>query len=101
MKILVSDNLGEIGIQMFQEADGLDVDVKTGLAPEELQGIIGAYDALVIRSATKVNEDLLAAAGKLKVVGRAGIGLDTVSYTHLTLPTTIPSCGGGGGGGGG
>jgi D-3-phosphoglycerate dehydrogenase len=84
MKILVSDNLGEIGIQMFQEADGLDVDVKTGLAPEELQGIIGAYDALVIRSATKVNEDLLAAAGKLKVVGRAGIGLDNVDIPAAT-----------------
>jgi len=84
MKILVSDNLGEIGIQMFQEADGLNVDVKTGLPPEELQGIIGAYDALVIRSATKVNEDLLAAAGKLKVVGRAGIGLDNVDIPAAT-----------------
>ena len=78
MKVLVSDNLGEIGIQMFQAADGIDVDVKTGLAPEELKSIIGDYDALVIRSATKVTEDLLEAAGRLKVVGRAGIGLDNV-----------------------
>ena len=84
MKILVSDNLGEIGIQMFQEADGLDVDVKTGLAPEELQGIIGAYDALVIRSATKVTEDLIEAATNLKVVGRAGIGLDNVDIPAAT-----------------
>ncbi|MDX9820172.1 MAG: phosphoglycerate dehydrogenase, partial [Desulfococcus multivorans] len=78
MKVLVSDNLGEIGIQMLQKANGIDVDVKTGLAPEELKSIIGDYDALVIRSATKVTEDLLQAAGRLKVVGRAGIGLDNV-----------------------
>ncbi|MDM8537743.1 phosphoglycerate dehydrogenase [Desulfobacterales bacterium HSG17] len=78
MKVLVSDNLGEIGIQMFQEAEGIEVDVKTGLAPEELKSIIGDYNALVIRSATKVTEDLLESATQLKVVGRAGIGLDNV-----------------------
>ncbi len=78
MKVLVSDNLGEIGIQMFQETEGIDVDVKTGLSPEELKEIIGEYDALVIRSATKVTEEILEAAERLKVVGRAGIGLDNV-----------------------
>ncbi len=78
MKVLVSDNLGDIGVRMFQEAEGIDVDVKTGLSPEELKGIIGDYDALVIRSATKVTEDILAAGHRLKVVGRAGIGLDNV-----------------------
>ncbi len=57
---------------------------RTGLPPEELQAIIGDYDALVIRSATKVTEDLLAAAGKLKVVGRAGIGLDNVDIPAAT-----------------
>ena len=84
MKVLVSDNLGEIGIEMFQKEDGIDVDVKTGLAPEELKSIIGEYDALVIRSATKVTEDLLAAATNLKVVGRAGIGLDNVDIPAAT-----------------
>ena len=49
MKVLVSDVLGEIGIQMFQEEDGIEVDVQTDLSPEELKGVIGAYDALVIR----------------------------------------------------
>ena len=78
MKVLVSDMLGEIGIDMFRQEEGIDVDVKTGLAPDELKAIIGEYDGLVIRSATKVTEDLLAAAGNLKVVGRAGIGLDNV-----------------------
>ena len=59
MKVLVSDNLGEIGIQMFEEAPGIEVDVNTGLDPEALKEIIGQYDGLVIRSATKVTEDLL------------------------------------------
>ena len=84
MRVLVSDNLGEIGVKLFQEAEGIDVDVKTGLPPEELKKIIGDYDALVIRSATNVTEDLLAAAGKLKVVGRAGIGLDNVDIPAAT-----------------
>ncbi len=84
MKVLVSDNLGEIGIQMFQEADGIEVDVNTGLAPEELKKIIGQYDGLVIRSATKVTEDLLESATNLKVVGRAGIGLDNVDIPAAT-----------------
>ena len=84
MKVLVSDNLGQAGIEMFEEASGIEVDVKTGLAPEELKGIIGDYDALVIRSATKVTEELLEAAKKLKVVGRAGIGLDNVDIAAAT-----------------
>jgi D-3-phosphoglycerate dehydrogenase len=84
MKVLVSDILGEVGIEIFQKAEGIEVDVKTDLSPEELKGIIGEYDALVIRSATKVTEDLLAAAKKLKVVGRAGIGLDNVDIPAAT-----------------
>ena len=84
MKVLISDNLGQVGIDMFAQEDGITVDVKTGLSPEELQGIIGAYDALVIRSATKVTASLLAAASNLKVVGRAGIGLDNVDIPAAT-----------------
>jgi D-3-phosphoglycerate dehydrogenase len=84
MKVLISDNLGEIGVKMFQEAKGIEVDVKTGLAPDELKAIIGDYDGLVIRSATKVTEDLLEAADNLKVVGRAGIGLDNVDIPAAT-----------------
>jgi len=84
MKVLVSDMLGEIGIEMFEKEEGIDVDVKTGLSPDELKAIIGEYDGLVIRSATKVTEDLLSAANKLKVVGRAGIGLDNVDIPAAT-----------------
>jgi D-3-phosphoglycerate dehydrogenase len=84
MKVLVSDVLGEVGIKMFQEEPGLEVDVKTGLAPDELRSIIGEYDALVIRSATQVTEEILEAAKALKVVGRAGIGLDNVDIPAAT-----------------
>ena len=89
MKVLVSDNLGEIGIEMFRAAEGIEVDVKTGLDPDALKAIIGDYDALVIRSATKVTADLLGAAKKLKVVGRAGIGLDNVDISAATKSGVI------------
>ncbi len=74
LKVLVSDRLADVGIKMFEEAEGIDVDVNTVLSPEELRSIIGNYDALVIRSATKVTQEILEAAPQLKVIGRAGIG---------------------------
>lgn len=77
MKVLISDNLAPVGEKILKDA-GLDVDVKTGLPPEELKAIISEYDGLVIRSATKVRQDIIEAATNLKVVGRAGIGLDNV-----------------------
>jgi D-3-phosphoglycerate dehydrogenase len=84
MKVLVSDPLGEIGVQMFKEAEGIEVDVRTGLSPDELKSIIGGYHALVIRSATKVSADLIEEAKQLKVIGRAGIGLDNVDIPAAT-----------------
>jgi D-3-phosphoglycerate dehydrogenase / 2-oxoglutarate reductase len=83
MKVLISDNLGDTGVQIFK-AEGLNVDVKTGLTTEALKEIIGEYEGLVIRSATKVTADLLEAATNLKVVGRAGIGLDNVDIPAAT-----------------
>jgi len=77
MKVLISDNLSPAGVKIL-EAAGLEVDSIPGLKPEELKKIIGNYEGLVIRSATKVTADLLEAAHRLKVVGRAGIGLDNV-----------------------
>ncbi|MEI7449861.1 MAG: phosphoglycerate dehydrogenase [Desulfomonile sp.] len=79
MKVLALDNLSELGIQIFREAEGIDVDVKVGLTPEELKEIICDYHGLAIRGATKVTEDVIAVADKLKVVGRAGTGLDNVN----------------------
>ncbi len=84
MKVLISDNLGEAGINIFQQEDGIDVDFRPGLPPEELKSVIGGYNALVVRSATKVTEELMDAAPELKVVGRAGIGLDNVDIPEAT-----------------
>ena len=78
MKVLVSDPLSEVGVTILEEAEEIQVDVNTDLTPEELKGVIGRYDGLVIRSATKVTADILEAAHKLRVIGRAGIGLDNV-----------------------
>ncbi len=83
MKVLISDVLAEVGVEILEEA-GLEVDVNTGLAPEELKKIIGNYDGLVIRSATKVTEDIIASADNLKIVGRAGIGLDNVDIPEAS-----------------
>ena len=82
-KVLISDKLSQNAVDVFA-AHGVDADVKTGLSAEELQAIIGAYDGLAIRSATKVTEAVLAAADNLKVVGRAGIGVDNVDIAAAT-----------------
>lgn len=84
MRVLISDNLGEIGIHMLQREEGIGADIKTGLTPEDLRSVIGDYDALIIRSATRVDEDLLQSASRLKVIGRAGIGLDNVDIPAAT-----------------
>jgi D-3-phosphoglycerate dehydrogenase len=77
MKVLISDNLSPIGAEILQDA-GLEVDTKTGLTLDELKKIIPEYEGLVIRSATKVTSEVIEAAPNLKVIGRAGIGLDNV-----------------------
>src|ERR1700679_3370022 len=73
-RVLISDKLSPAAVAIFKER-GVDVDVKPGLDKEELAKIIGDYDGLAIRSATKVTAKLLERAAKLKVVGRAGIGV--------------------------
>src|SRR5438105_2755417 len=76
-RVLVTEPLAERGLEAMRAA-GLAVDVRTGLSPEELRDAIKDAHALVIRSATQVTAELLAAAEDLIVVGRAGIGLDNV-----------------------
>lgn len=78
MKILVSDNLAQSGIDKLKAVSDFQVDVSTKLAPSELLQIIGDYDALIIRSATKVTAEVIARADRLRVIARAGIGLDNV-----------------------
>ncbi len=77
MKVLISDSLSEEGINILKEA-GLEVVYKPGLSPEELKNEIAEVDALIIRSGTKVTRDIIEAAKNLKVIGRAGTGLDNV-----------------------
>ena len=84
MKVLVSDKMGEAGLEIFRNQEGIELDVNTGLSPDELKEIIGQYDALAIRSATKVTQEILDAAENLKVVARAGIGLDNVDIDAAT-----------------
>ncbi|MFN3389108.1 MAG: phosphoglycerate dehydrogenase [Allosphingosinicella sp.] len=76
-KVLISDQMDPNAAEIFR-ANGVEVDEKPGLSKEELKAIIGDYDGLAIRSATKVTRDVLEAATNLKVVGRAGIGVDNV-----------------------
>jgi D-3-phosphoglycerate dehydrogenase len=82
-KVLISDALSPRAVEIFQ-ARGVTVDVKTGLKADELSAIIGDYDGLAIRSSTKVTKDVLATAPRLKVVGRAGIGVDNVDVPAAT-----------------
>lgn len=82
-KILVSDKLSPAGVEILNKGN-LQVDFRPGLSPEDLAKIISDYDGLVIRSETKVTADLLKKASRLKVVGRAGIGVDNVDLKEAT-----------------
>ncbi len=84
MKVLVSDSLAKEGIEILQQAEGIEVEVKVGLPPQELKKIIREYQGLVIRSATKVTAEIIEAAENLKVIGRAGAGLDNVNIPAAT-----------------
>lgn len=83
MKVLVADSISSKGVEILKNA-GLEVDVKTGLKPDELKEIIKEYDALIIRSATKVTTETIESADKLKVIGRAGAGVDNVDKVAAT-----------------
>ncbi len=77
MKIIITDPIAPEGVQMLREA-GFTVDEKPGLTPAELLQVIPEYDAIIVRSATKVTAEVIAAGKNLKVIGRAGVGLDNV-----------------------
>ena len=84
MRILISDELSPESKTILERIPGAQVDFKPGLKAGELREIIGGYEALAVRSATKVTAELLAAAGKLKVIGRAGTGVDNIDLTAAT-----------------
>jgi D-3-phosphoglycerate dehydrogenase len=81
MKVIVSDSIADAGVEMMRQA-GIEVDVKTGLAPEELERAIGDYDVIIVRSATQVRKPLIEAAKNLKLIVRAGVGLDNVDVAY-------------------
>jgi D-3-phosphoglycerate dehydrogenase len=83
MKILISDTISPRGTDVLKKA-GLKVEIKTGLNPAELKKIIKNFDALIVRSATKVTADIISAADNLRVIGRAGSGLDNVDKNAAT-----------------
>ena len=88
-KVLVSDKLAEEGLAVLREAKEFQVDVRTDLKGDTLRDAIGEYDALLVRSATKVTKDIIEAADKLKVIGRAGVGLDNVDLDAATAKGVI------------
>ncbi len=83
-RVLVSDNLGQDGLSVLDEADDIIVDVNTGLSEDELCEIIGDYDALIIRSSTQVTAKIMERGTRLTVVGRAGVGIDNVAVEEAT-----------------
>lgn len=78
MKVLVSDKLAQEGLDILKKEKAIEVDVKTGLNTEELKKTIPPYDGLIVRSSTKVTKEIIEAAKNLKIIGRAGVGLDNV-----------------------
>jgi D-3-phosphoglycerate dehydrogenase len=81
IKVLVSDPIHDDGVKILEDA-GFEVTQKTDISMDELKGEIGKYDAIVIRSRTKLTEDVLEHSGRLKVIARAGVGLDNVDTKY-------------------
>ncbi len=82
-RVLIADSLSPAAVEIFRQR-GVDADVKVGLTKDELIAIIGGYDGLAVRSATKATKDVIAVAKNLKVIGRAGIGVDNVDIPAAT-----------------
>ncbi len=83
-RVLVSDPISEKGVEALRSAEGISVDVKTGMSPAELLEVIGDYHGLVIRSETKVTPAVFDAAKNLKAIGRAGVGVDNIDRDAAT-----------------
>ena len=87
-KVLIADKLSPQAIDVFKQ-NKVEADVKTGLSPDELLKIIGDYDGIAVRSATKVTPEVIKAGTKLKVIGRAGIGVDNVDVKAATAAGVV------------
>src|ERR1700749_2047469 len=87
-RVLIADKLSPAAVAIFKER-GVDADVKTGLSKDELLKTADQYYGIAIRSATKITADVIKAAKNLKVVGRAGIGVDNVDIPAATAAGVI------------
>jgi D-3-phosphoglycerate dehydrogenase len=87
-RVLIADKLSPAAIDIFK-ARGVDADVRTGLTKDDLLKIIGQYDGLALRSATKADKQVIAAAKRMKVIGRAGIGVDNVDIPAATAAGVV------------
>jgi D-3-phosphoglycerate dehydrogenase len=87
-RVLIADQLSPAAVAIFEQR-GIEADVKVGLSKDELERIIPGYDGLAVRSATKVTDKVLAAATRLRVVGRAGIGVDNIDVRAATAKGVI------------
>jgi D-3-phosphoglycerate dehydrogenase len=83
-KVLVSDPIANEGVDLLRSTSGVDVDVKTGMKPNELLEVVDGYDGLVVRSETKVTADVIKHGKKLRVIARAGIGVDNIDLDAAT-----------------
>ena len=83
-RILVSDPIANEGVDLLQSESGIEVDVKTGMTPQELLQVVDSYDGLVVRSETKVTAEVIKQASKLRVIARAGIGVDNIDLDAAT-----------------
>ena len=83
-RVLISDKLSDEGLAILAGAQGIEADHRPGLAPDELKRILPEYDGLIIRSGTKVTADVIEAGKRLRVIGRAGIGVDNVDLSAAT-----------------
>src|SRR5687768_15565689 len=80
LKILIADRIAHEGVEFLHaQLPEAHIDERPGLKPDELKAIIGEYHALIVRSETQVTADVLAAAPQLKIVGRAGVGVDNIN----------------------
>ena len=83
-RVLATDKLAPQGVEVFRASPEIEFDSKPGMPPAELAAAIGGYDALVIRSGTRVTEEILREPGRLRVIGRAGIGVDNIDVAAAT-----------------
>jgi D-3-phosphoglycerate dehydrogenase len=87
--ILITDNISEEGIKILKQEQDINIDFKLGIKSNELKDIIGQYDAIITRSGTNITKETLQNPGKLKIIGRAGVGLDNIDIEEASRKNII------------